>query len=137
MVADSDRDDVAAISSSDCSTLYGLNIIKDDIVNSDHNFTRFICITKDLKIFPGANRASIMLALGHTPGALSNTLARFSALGLNLTKIESRPIQGRDFEFMFYLDIDASIYSDAFVNLLCQLDQDPEAFTYLGSYSEF
>ncbi|MBQ4271762.1 MAG: bifunctional chorismate mutase/prephenate dehydratase [Clostridiales bacterium] len=135
-VADSDRTDIAAISSQDCSALYGLEVIRDDIQNSDHNYTRFICISKDLEIYPGANKASIMLALDHTPGSLSNTLARFSSLGLNLTKIESRPISGRDFEFMFYLDVDASIYSEPFVTLLCQLDNDPAAFTFLGSYSE-
>ena len=136
MVADSDRDDVACISSQDCMDLYNLQVLSDHILNSDHNYTRFICISKNLEIYPGADRASIMLALGHKPGTLSDTLAKISAMGFNLTKIESRPISGKDFEFMFYLDIDASVYSDAFVNLLCQLDQDPEAFTYLGSYSE-
>jgi len=136
MVADSDRKDVASISSPDCAGLYGLNILRDDIQNTDHNYTRFICISKDMAIFPGANKVSIMLALGHTPGSLSNTLARFSSLGLNLTKIESRPISGRDFEFMFYLDVEASVYSDAVVTLLCQLDADPAAFTFLGCYSE-
>lgn len=136
MVADSDRTDVASISSPDCATLYGLSIIRDDISNSDHNYTRFICISKDLEIYPGANKVSVMLALGHTPGSLSNTLARFSSLGLNLTKLESRPISGRDFEFMFYMDVDASVYSDAVVTLLCQLDADPAAFTFLGCYSE-
>ena len=136
MVADSERSDVASISSPDCAGLYGLNILRDDIQNTDHNYTRFICISKDMSIFPGANKVSVMMALGHTPGSLSNTLARFSSLGLNLTKIESRPISGRDFEFMFYLDIEASVYSDAVVTLLCQLDADPAAFTFLGCYSE-
>ncbi|MCQ2505395.1 MAG: bifunctional chorismate mutase/prephenate dehydratase [Saccharofermentans sp.] len=136
MVADSPREDVAAISSQDCCELYGLEIISDKIQNSDHNYTRFICISKDLEIYPGASKISIMLAIGHTPGSLSDTLARFSALGLNLTKLESRPILGRDFEFMFYLDVEASVYSEAVITLLCQLDQDPAAFTFLGSYSE-
>ena len=136
MVADSDRDDVAAISSQDCCELYGLQIISDKVQNSDHNYTRFICISKDPEIYPGASKISMMMAIGHTPGSLSDTLARFSALGLNLTKLESRPIIGRDFEFMFYLDVEASVYSEAVITLLCQLDQDPAAFTFLGSYSE-
>ncbi|MCR5528821.1 MAG: bifunctional chorismate mutase/prephenate dehydratase [Saccharofermentans sp.] len=136
MVADSDRDDVAAISSQDCCDLYGLQVINDRIQNSDHNYTRFICISKDAEIYPGASKISMMMSIGHTPGSLSDTLARFSALGLNLTKIESRPILGSDFEFMFYLDVEASVYSDAVITLLCQLDQDPAAFTFLGSYSE-
>ena len=135
-IADSDRDDIAAISSQDCAALYGLSVLKDDIQNSDHNYTRFIVISKDLEIYPGADKASIMISLGHTPGSLSDLLAKFSALGLNLTKLESRPIEGRDFEFMFYLDVEASIYSEEFINLLNQLDNDPLAFTFLGSYKE-
>ena len=136
MVAESDRDDIAAISSPECAPLYGLDVIKDDIQNSDHNFTRFIVICKDLEIYPGADKASIMISLGHTPGSLTDLLSRFSALGLNLTKLESRPIEGRDFEFMFYLDVEASIYSEQFVNLLCQLDSEPAEFTFLGCYKE-
>ena len=103
-------------------------------MNTDHNYTRFICITKDLRIYPGASKTSIMMALGHKPGALADTLAKFSSLGLNLTKIESRPIAGSDFEFMFYLDFEASAYSEEVVKLLCQLDAEPSDFAYLGTY---
>lgn len=134
MVADSDRNDIAAISSSDCRELYGLDSIPVKIQNTDHNYTRFICITKDLRIYPGASKTSIMLALGHKPGSLADTLAKFSSLELNLTKIESRPIAGSDFEFMFYLDFEASAYSDEVVKLLCQLDSEPGEFAYLGTY---
>ena len=134
MVADSERNDIAAISSADCRELYGLDSIQVKIQNTDHNYTRFICITKDLRIYPGASKTSIMLALGHKPGALADTLAKFSSLELNLTKIESRPIAGSDFEFMFYLDFEASAYSDEVVKLLCQLDSEPSEFAYLGTY---
>ena len=133
-VADSGRKDVAAISSSDCQQLYGLESVRDDIQNTDNNYTRFICITKELMIFPGASKTSVMLALGHTPGALADTLAKFSSLGLNLTKIESRPIAGKDFEFMLYLDFEASVYSDEVIALLCELDAEPTEFAYLGTY---
>ena len=134
MIADSDRNDIAAISSSDCRQLYGLDSIPVRIQNTDHNYTRFICITKELRIYPGASKTSIMLALGHRPGALADTLAKFSSLELNLTKIESRPIAGSDFEFMFYLDFEASVYSEEVVKLLCQLDSEQSDFAYLGTY---
>lgn len=134
MVADSERTDVAAISSADCRQLYGLSSIPGNIMNTDNNYTRFICITKDLRIYPGASKTSIMMTLGHKPGALADTLAKFASLGLNLTKIESRPIAGSDFEFMFYLDFEASAYSDEVVKLLCQLDAEPSEFAYLGTY---
>ena len=104
--------------------------------NQGNNYTRFICITKNLEIYPGANHTSIMLTTAHKPGALYSMIAKFSALGLNLTKLESRPIAGTDFEFMFYFDLDASVYDEAALQLLSELDAGPEVFTYLGSYSE-
>ena len=135
-VATSDRSDLAAISSPACAALYGLAVVADTISDSDSNFTRFICIAKELEIYPGANRMSLMLNVRHTPGALYAMIAKFAALGLNLTKIESRPIAGTDFEFMFYFDLDASVYAPEALQLLCELDAGPETFTYLGSYSE-
>lgn len=136
MVSQSDRGDLAAISSPVCAGLYGLSVLKTDISNSDSNFTRFICIAKELEIYPGANKMSLMLNVQHKPGALYNMIAKFSALGLNLTKLESRPIAGTDFEFMFYFDLDASVYDEAALQLLSELDEGPETFTYLGSYCE-
>lgn len=136
MVSQSSRTDIAAISAPACAALYGLSVIRTDISNSDSNFTRFICIAKDLEIYPGANKMSLMLNVQHKPGALYSMIAKFAALGLNLTKLESRPIAGTDFEFMFYFDLDASVYDEAALQLLSELDEGPEAFTYLGSYSE-
>ena len=136
MVAQSGRTDIAAISSPACAALYGLTVLKENISNSDSNFTRFICIAKDLEIYPGANKMGLMLNVQHKPGALYNMIAKFSALGLNLTKLESRPIAGTDFEFMFYFDLDASVYDEAALSLLSELDAGPEQFTFLGSYSE-
>lgn len=136
MVSQSDRKDIAAISAPVCAALYGLSILKTDISNSDSNFTRFICISKRLEIYPGANKMSLMLNVQHKPGALYSMIAKFSALGLNLTKLESRPLAGTDFEFMFYFDLDASVYDEAALQLLSELDEGPETFNYLGSYSE-
>ena len=136
MVSKSERRDVAAISAPVCASLYGLNIVCSEVSNSDGNCTRFICIAKQLEIYPGANKMSLMLNVQHKPGALYNMIAKFSALGLNLTKLESRPIAGTDFEFMFYFDLDASVYDEAALQLLSELDAGPEAFVYLGSYLE-
>ena len=136
MVAESDRTDIAAISSRSCAELYGLSILGENIQDSDHNYTRFICISRNLEIYPGADRISVMLSLPHVPGSLYQLIARFASLGLNLIKLESRPIPGKDFEFCFYLDAEASIYSDDTLNLIASLDRDMESFTFLGSYSE-
>lgn len=136
MVAESGRNDVAAICSRDCIELYGLESLNNNIQVSDNNYTRFICISKNLEIYPGANKISLMLSLPHRPSALYHMIAKFSALGVNLTKLESRPVPGSDFEFMFYFDMEASVYSPEFVNLLGQLENQPEIFVFLGSYSE-
>ena len=136
LVAQSERRDVAAICSRNCMELYGLKCLRSAIQDSGNNYTRFICISKNLEIYPGADRTSIMLATAHKPGALYKLLARFYALGINITKLESRPIPDRDFEFMFYFDLETSIYSQEFVQIICELSASCEEFTYLGSYSE-
>ncbi len=135
-VADSDRMDVAAISSESCAALYGLDVLETAVSNVENNYTRFICISKELEIYPGAHRTSLMLTLPHKPGALYTVIAKFYSLGINLIKLESRPIPGKDFEFMFYFDIDVSVYSKAFTELLSQLQAETETFRYLGSYTE-
>lgn len=136
MVASSGRTDVAAISSRSCMELYGLINLSPSIQDEGNNRTRFICISKNLEIYPGADKTSIMMILNHRPGALYRVLARLYALGINVTKLESRPIPDRDFEFMFYFDLDTSIYSEEFVQLMCELEDLCEEFKYLGSYSE-
>ncbi len=136
MVARSGRTDVAAISSRNCMELYGLVNLATSIQDKDNNRTRFICISKNLEIYPGSDKTSIMMVLNHRPGALYRVLARLYVLGINVTKLESRPIPDRDFEFMFYFDLDTSIYSEEFVQLMCELDELCEEFKYLGSYCE-
>lgn len=136
MVADSHRNDVAAISSKSCEELYGLTCLAESIQDKGNNRTRFICISKNLEIYPGSDKTSIMMVLSHKPGALYKVLARMYVLGINVIKLESRPIPDRDFEFMFYFDLETSIYSDEFVQLMCELDDLCEEFKYLGSYTE-
>ncbi len=136
MVAQSGRSDVAAISSHTCEELYGLKSLADSIQDAGNNRTRFICISKNLEIYPGSDKTSIMMVLPHKPGALYRVLARMYVLGINVIKLESRPIPDRDFEFMFYFDLETSIYSDEFVQLMCELDDLSEDFKYLGSYTE-
>lgn len=136
MVAKSGRKDVAALSSRACEELYGLECLAASVQDEKNNRTRFICISKNLEIYPGADRTSIMMILPHKPGSLYKVLARMYVLGINVVKLESRPLPDRDFEFMFYFDLETSIYSEEFVQLMCELDDLCEEFKYLGSYSE-
>jgi chorismate mutase/prephenate dehydratase len=136
MVSKSGRKDVACLSSRNCMELYNLDCLAQSIQDKGNNHTRFICISKNLEIYPGADKTSIMMVLPHRPGSLYRTMARLFTLGINVTKLESRPIPDREFEFMFYFDLETSIYSEEFVQLMCELEDLCEEFKYLGSYSE-
>lgn len=136
MVAESARGDIAALSSHSCAELYGLSTLAADVQDKGNNYTRFICIGRELEIFPGADRTSVMLTTPHKPGSLYRIMARIAALGVNLTKLESRPLPDRDFEFMFYFDLDTPVYSPALTHLMSDLEELCETFRYLGSYSE-
>ena len=135
-VAKSGRRDIAAIASYDCASLYGLKCLESDIQDRGNNYTRFICISKKLEIYPGANRTTVMMTLPHRPGSLCRALSRFYSLGINITKLESRPLPERYFQFMFYFDLETSVYSGEFGRMIDDLDSISEEFRYLGSYSE-
>ena len=136
MVAASGRKDVAALSSRSCMELYNLKNLAASVQDKGTHRTRFICISKNMEIYPGSDKTSIMMVLSHKPGALYKVLARIYSLGINVTKLESRPIPDREFEFMFYFDLETSIYSDQFAELMCELESLCEEFKYLGSYTE-
>ena len=136
MVAESGRKDAAAISSGHCAALYGLDCLSSEIQNNSNNHTRFICISKKPEIYPGADHTSLMLVLPNHPGSLYQLLSRFNALDINLIKLESRPLPGRDFEFMFYFDLEVSVGSSTFSRLIEELDITLNQFSYLGCYSE-
>jgi len=136
MVAQSGRTDVAALSSRNCVELYGLECLAEAVQDQGNNYTRFVCISKNLEIYPGADRTSLMMVLPHRPGSLYKVLSRFYALGINLNKLESRPMPERNFEFMFYFDLDTSVYSPEFIQLMGEIQDISEDYAYLGSYSE-
>ena len=130
--------DAAVIASRVCAELYGLDVVAEDICDAAYNYTRFICIAKDLEIRPDANKISLMLSLPHRPGALNGIIAKFAAIDVNLTKLESRPVPGKDFEFSFVFDFEASPADPRVRALLAELSSDPEIehFTFLGAFCE-
>ena len=93
-------------------------------------------MSKNLEIYPGAHRTSVVFKVPHRPGALYDVLSKFRALDININKLESRPIPGRDFEFKFYFDMDVSVYRPELADLINELDNELESFDYLGSYTE-
>ena len=135
MVSQSERRDVAALSSRFCGKTYGLELLRANVQNRDNNYTRFICISQNPEIYPGADRTS-MMTLPHKPGALYHVLSKFYALGINLQKLESRPLPDREFEFMFYFDLECSVYAPEMERLFRDLEEESEQCRYLGTYQE-
>ena len=135
-VAESDRPDVAALSSLPCADLYGLEVLSSCVQDRDNNYTRFACIAARPQIFPGADRTSLMVVLPHEPGSLYKLLAKFYALDINLLKLESRPIPERDFEFMFYFDLECPVAAPEFTALMASIGGLCQECRYLGSYAE-
>ena len=136
MVAESGNRHAAAISSHPCTALYGLECVNGDIQDSDNNYTRFICVTKEPVIYAGASRISLIVSTDNKPGALFDILSKLAALDINMTKLESCPVTGRNFEFIFFLEIEASVQDPKVLAMLQELERNCSGFRYLGSYAE-
>ena len=136
MVAESGRRRAAAISSHPCAALYGLECINGNIQDSDNNYTRFICVTKKPVIYAGANRISLIIAFENKPGALYDILSKLAALDINMTKLESCPVAGSDFEFIFFIELEASVQDPSVLAMLEEMERSCAQFQFLGSYAE-
>lgn len=130
--------DRAVIASRACAELYGLRVLADDVSDATDNYTRFICIARELSVSERANKLGVMLSLPHRPGSLCEVISKFAAIGVNLTKLESRPAAGSPFEFRFVFEFEASLKSPDVRALLSELSTDPEIdhFAFLGAYEE-
>ena len=114
-IADKHLKNTAAICSKRAAEIYGLNILAEGIETNKHNFTRFLIIAnpwivKELQQDDVINKASIVFSLPHTEGSLSKVLSIFSFYGINLTKIQSLPVIGKEWEYLFYIDLKFSDY---------------------------
>lgn len=133
----------AAVCSASCAKLFGLEILVDDITDVKDNFTRFIMISKDMQIPKGASVVSLCLTVPHTAGSLYRLLTRFAYCGLNLCRIESKPVppalaylKDDAFEFIFYLDFIGSVKDASVAKLLAGLEKEMKFYRFLGNYEE-
>lgn len=136
-VAESPRNDIGVLCSEEAAKKYGLKVLKASVQNVSNNKTRFIVISKKLIIENNADKISLIFSLPHTTGSLYRVLGRFSMAGLNLTKIESRPIGNGDFSYYFYIDIMGNIKDEKTLDLICALSSELPDFTFLGNYHEY
>lgn len=135
-VSESEETGLAAIASPECASLYGLSVLKRNIADSEHNYTRFAAIGAEPFVSPDADRLSVILTVSHEPGSLAKVLDLFAEKGLNLLKIESVIIPGRDFEFMFYLDVEGNIHEPGVSEVLSRLKGSCPSYRLLGNYHE-
>lgn len=126
----------AAICSERSAELYGLNILKHGIQNTDENYTRFICFSKELQIPEENNRISIALSIPNYAGSLYKLLTKFAVADVNMSKIESKPMGTKNFDFIFYIDFSGSLSDPAILELLNDLAQEYDYFKFFGSYCE-
>lgn len=109
-IAENKLSGVAALCHADAARLYGLEVLEDNVEDNPHNFTRFLVICDPrkadfLRALNEANKSSIVFSLPHEEGSLSQVLSILSFYKINLTKIQSLPIIGREWEYMFYVDV--------------------------------
>ncbi len=132
-----DLRDAAAVASRRAAGVYGGKILRAGIEDNKQNFTRFFLVQSlasgKRKILPGANKTSIAFALKNVPGALFKALSVFALRDISLTKIESRPVKGRPWEYVFYADLLCGPTPEA-ANALRHLDEITEFAKVLGVY---
>lgn len=139
MVADKDDSTIAAICSAESAKLYNLEIIRTEIADNIENYTRFICISKELEIDEDADTISVALSTRNEPAALYRLLTQFAVNGLNLTKIENKPLPAtvkkeHEFDVLFYLDFTGSVKDSSVSKLLNSLENGMKYYKFLGNY---
>ncbi|NLI93174.1 MAG: prephenate dehydratase [Peptococcaceae bacterium] len=134
-VADSCALTKAAIASKRAAELYGLTILAEGINNNKNNFTRFIIIGRDLIPKQENNKISMALSIAHEPGSLHRILSHFAKNGLNMLKIESRPIPGKTWEYLFYIDFEGNLERQDVKKAVDEIKIDSTYFKLLGNYS--
>ena len=134
-IAEEKREGEAAIASEEAAHIYGLEILASRIQTSPINQTRFAAIARELEPLAPADKTSLLLELRHQPGSLYRCLRPFAERGLNLSKLESRPIGHRPWEYWFYLDVQAGMGDPALAAALADLEAEAGRVQVVGSYA--
>lgn len=124
----------AAICSEYAAKVHGLSILQEHVNDNDNNSTRFIVITNQKIFLPDAQKISICFEVPHESGSLYQVLSHFIYNDLNMTKIESRPIEGRTWEYRFFIDFEGSLADSAVKNAIRGLREETRNLKILGNY---
>ena len=127
---------LACIASSKAAEVYGLKVLRENIQNSGSNYTRFVVVEKQPRSAVGCDKTSVVLMTQHKPGALSAVLNTFAEGKINILKLESRPVRGKPFEYMFHIDFEGSIYDEGVKKTIDKVREKSQEFIFLGSYGK-
>src|SRR3954466_4890512 len=134
MVREGSRRDAAAVASRRAAEVFGLEILRESIQDFRDNITRFCVITRPGSAVDGADKTTLVFALKSKPGALFKALAGFALRDINLTKIESRPLRGRPWEYAFYVEVEAPRGHPGLERAIADLEEFCDWVRTLGSY---
>src|SRR5438552_6287887 len=124
----------AAIASRTAAAVYRARILKTHLEDHHENFTRFLLLSKDARVRPAANKVSVVFSTRNVPRALFKSLSVFALRDLDLTKLESRPLRGRPWEYFFYLDFKGHVREERSKNALAHLGEIANLLRVLGCY---
>ena len=127
-------DEAAAVASSLAAQMYGLKIIESNIEDYRHNYTRFLVLGKKMAAKTGQDKTSLLFSIADAPGALYGVLKPFAEKSINLTKIESRPIKDKPWEYVFFLDFEGHAQDEGVQDALQELKSKVLFWKLLGSY---
>ena len=134
MVVEQNDISKAAIASEEAARVYGLKVLESKINDSDRNTTRFVIVSNKRRFVKGAGKMTICFETNNKPGALYNLLSHIIYNELNMTKIESRPIEGREWEFRFFVDFMGNIDDINVINALHGIQEEANKLKFLGNY---